>query len=331
MVVFAKGTTVKGTYLGSSCGDVCYMHFKTSKGDKHFYGYIEDYKNVKKGHSYLVTYEKMSPMVAEVGKINVQGIVKIKPAGKSAAKRKKRKGSAAKRPSWCPNARTYVEKHICRNPKMYELEAALLESLRHAKKGKSKSAQKAITRSQRSWIKERERACKRQGDGCIIRYFENRIAFLQGKGGTSHASAKQSSGKGGKDLKNMTYIVNREAVRLRNGKYKRGYDTVDFIKVLAKGDLNGDGKRDYVVLLVTGGGGSGIFDEMAVVLQTKNGLRALPAISLGDRVQLRSTKIKNRQIVVDVTEHGPNDPACCPSKKARHYYKISGNRVVKLR
>ncbi|OYZ23353.1 MAG: hypothetical protein B7Y23_10225 [Sulfurovum sp. 16-42-52] len=75
---FAKNITIKGTYVGSNCGDLCYMNFKTSKGVVNLYGYVEDYKNVKKGNIYTVTYEKMKVEIAELGKINVKGIISIK-------------------------------------------------------------------------------------------------------------------------------------------------------------------------------------------------------------------------------------------------------------
>ena len=75
---FAKNITIKGVYTGSGCGDLCYMNFKTSKGVVNLYGYIEDYKNVKKGKAYTITYEKMQVEVAELGKINVDGITSIR-------------------------------------------------------------------------------------------------------------------------------------------------------------------------------------------------------------------------------------------------------------
>lgn len=76
--IFAKNITIEGTYTGSECGDLCYMNFKTSKGIVNLYGYVEDYKNVKKGKKYTITYEQMQIEVAELGKINVNGIVNIK-------------------------------------------------------------------------------------------------------------------------------------------------------------------------------------------------------------------------------------------------------------
>ena len=328
-VISAKGTTIKGTYQKSECGDLCYMFFKTDIGLIHLYGYVEDYKNIKKGRSYLVTYEKMSPMLADVGKISVKGIVQIKPI---AQKIVKNKDSKVDKPSWCKSARTYIEKNICSNPELWRLEAVLLKSYRSAKEGKSSSGQKSIRNSQRKWIKKRNRMCTGNGVDCIARYYRKRISALGEMVDLAPAPVKKGGSHIDK-LKNMIYHVDGKRISLVHGKYRSSSGwTVSFNKLLSKGDLTGDGKTDYAVMLVSGGGGSGIFSDMAVVIQTKNGLRALSnAVSLGDRVQIRSTKIKNSKVMMNVIEHGPNDPMCCPSKKTTHLYKVSKQRLIKLR
>lgn len=320
-VIFAKGTTIQGTYIGSNCGDLCYMGFQTSKGTIHLYGDIEEYKNVKKGHSYLVTYEKMSPMVADIGEIDVEGIVGIKPAN---SKPSKKNTLSVAKPSWCDNAQSYVEKHICKNPDLYKLEADLLQSYRTAREGKNKSQETTLKKSQRNWIKERAKVCKSKGDTCIAKYYKQRIATLNDMSASEGIVLK---------LKNITYNLDGKRISLLDGKYKSDkYSTVSFAELLAKGDLNGDGKEDYVVLLVSNGGGSGIFPDITVVMQTKNGLNALPnTIPMEDRVQINSTTISNEKIIMKVTEHGPNDPACCPSKKATRLYRVVKDNIVKLR
>jgi hypothetical protein len=51
----AKTYTTKGIYTGSVCGDLCYMNFKTNRGNLSLYGYVEDYKNIHKGRKYKIT------------------------------------------------------------------------------------------------------------------------------------------------------------------------------------------------------------------------------------------------------------------------------------
>ena len=74
----AKTYTIKGTYTGSRCGDLCYMNFDTEWGNVSLYGYAEDYKNIYKGRKYKVDYVKnMKIEIAELGELKVKGITKI--------------------------------------------------------------------------------------------------------------------------------------------------------------------------------------------------------------------------------------------------------------
>jgi len=74
----AKTYTIEGTYLGSRCGDLCYMNFETEWGKVSLYGYVEDYKNIQKGKKYKVDYEKnIKIQMAEMGELEVKGITKI--------------------------------------------------------------------------------------------------------------------------------------------------------------------------------------------------------------------------------------------------------------
>ena len=77
-VALQANTTMKATYEGSNCGDLCYMNFKTDKGTVSLYGYIEDFKGVKEGKSYIVTYERIKIEVVDLGKLEVNGVVDIK-------------------------------------------------------------------------------------------------------------------------------------------------------------------------------------------------------------------------------------------------------------
>jgi len=240
------------------------------------------------------------------------------------------------KPLWCNGARSYVEEHICRNPDLYSLDASLMKSYGNAKAGKNTREQKSIKNSQRQWIKERARSCKGRGDSCIARFYRERISILDSMASSTDAPIRRDKSIEGK-LKNMTYDdVNGERIPLVNGEYARGQGmdtvTVSFLGIYGTGDLNANGKEDYAVLLMGDGYGSGRFFYLAVVMQTKNGLHVIPhTYYLGDRVGVGSGKIQEGKIIVPMTEHGSNDPACCPSKKVIRYYKVSRGRIVKLR
>lgn len=76
--------------------------------------------------------------------------------------------------------------------------------------------------------------------------------------------------------------------------------------------LPGD-QQEAAVVFVYNGGGSGWFYELTVLTKRNGKLTQLGCTELGDRVQIDAMEIKNKQIVLDVTTHGPDDPACCPT------------------
>ncbi len=76
--VYAKPITDVGVYVGSECGDACYMNFKTSKGTLTLYGYVEDYKNVKEGKKYTIVHEKTTVQIPELGAMKVDAVKSIK-------------------------------------------------------------------------------------------------------------------------------------------------------------------------------------------------------------------------------------------------------------
>jgi hypothetical protein len=87
----AKTYTTEGVYTGSRCGDLCYMNFKTNRGNLSLYGYIEDHKNVYKGKKYKITYKtNVKIAVAELGKIKVNDLIKIIPISQKKTSSKKK-------------------------------------------------------------------------------------------------------------------------------------------------------------------------------------------------------------------------------------------------
>ena len=133
-------------------------------------------------------------------------------------------------------------------------------------------------------------------------------------------------------LANMTYISeltpSGEAT-LVDGKYE---DTENRILVtlatepIAYGTL--DGQDAAAVLIVENGGGSGIFVNLAVVVDQDGTPVNVASTLLGDRVDVTSLAIENDQVSVEMVQQGPNDPMCCPTELVRVNYTLDGDQLV---
>lgn len=96
----------------------------------------------------------------------------------------------------------------------------------------------------------------------------------------------------------------------------------------AFGDMNGDGAVDAAVILVTDPGGSGVFFDLAAVINNNGAPRHVATALLGDRIRIRSFAIEAGQIRLEMLTHGPNDPMCCPTRIMRATYALAGNSLI---
>jgi hypothetical protein len=97
-----------------------------------------------------------------------------------------------------------------------------------------------------------------------------------------------------------------------------------------RGDLNQDGTADAVVVFVYEGGGSGVFNYLAAVLNERGEPRHVATVRLGDRVEIRSLSLKNGRITVRLVVQGDDDPLCCPSVRVERVFKLVGDKFVEL-
>jgi heat shock protein HslJ len=94
------------------------------------------------------------------------------------------------------------------------------------------------------------------------------------------------------------------------------------------GDLNGDGSNEAVVLLWRSGGGSGAFSYLAVMGRSDGEVKNLATAEIGDRVKLRSGRIDDGLIILDVLQQGKGDAACCPMQLATRTWSMVGGQLV---
>jgi heat shock protein HslJ len=80
------------------------------------------------------------------------------------------------------------------------------------------------------------------------------------------------------------------------------------------GDLDGKSPDEAVAMLWETAGGSGVNSYVAVVARRDGEAVNIGTALVGDRVQLRAGRIRDKQIELDVVQQGPSDAACCPSE-----------------
>jgi heat shock protein HslJ len=128
-----------------------------------------------------------------------------------------------------------------------------------------------------------------------------------------------------------------ERLRMRNGRWEGppaapGSATVPRAQVhtelIARGDLDGDGAEEAVVLLEHDPGGSGSFLHVAVVTRREGRPVMLASRLVGDRVQVRSLAVRGREIVLEAVRAGPSDAACCPGELATLGWTVQRRRLV---
>ncbi len=91
---------------------------------------------------------------------------------------------------------------------------------------------------------------------------------------------------------------------------------------MAFGRLAGNAVDAAAVVLATNSGGSGVFIDLAIVIDQAGTPVNLANFPLGDRVKVEAVAIQNGEVVVQMVAPGPNDPMCCPTQKVTKHFKL---------
>lgn len=100
---------------------------------------------------------------------------------------------------------------------------------------------------------------------------------------------------------------------------------VELDPLSARGDLDGDGREDLIVLMITSSGGTGVFRDLYLLRRDAGGqLSISPPAFLGDRVDVNALRIDRGEVVVDLVVQGENDPLCCPTQAVTYRFRLAG-------
>ncbi|MBC7361986.1 MAG: hypothetical protein H5U06_06865 [Candidatus Aminicenantes bacterium] len=88
---------------------------------------------------------------------------------------------------------------------------------------------------------------------------------------------------------------------------------------------------DAAVILVANYGGSGFFYELTALINDGAAFHQTNSLELGDRVKIVKLRIDQGKIIINMLTHGPNDPSCCPSKKAVLFFKLRNGQLSEIK
>ncbi|MDD4531668.1 MAG: hypothetical protein PHH21_03120 [Candidatus Pacebacteria bacterium] len=138
------------------------------------------------------------------------------------------------------------------------------------------------------------------------------------------------------DPLNATYVIDGEKIDLKDGKSETqivpGSASKEITSVLwtpTKGDLDSDGKDDYVMILTRNSGGSGTFYYVVAGLSSNKGIIGTNEIFLGDRIAPENISITDGMILINYAERKPDDPFTIqPSVGVSKYLIIKDGQLI---
>jgi dienelactone hydrolase len=140
-------------------------------------------------------------------------------------------------------------------------------------------------------------------------------------------------------LRNLEYTISihqGRKVRLEDGRFSIESPAPERLLVLASdsvafGDVDGDGDKDAGIVIVSQTSGTGVFCDL-VLVRNIDGL-ASPGLGspLGDRVKVESLRIGDGEIRVQLIQHGPDDPMCCPTERATRRFVLDGDTLAEVK
>lgn len=132
------------------------------------------------------------------------------------------------------------------------------------------------------------------------------------------------------DVRNMTYMIDGTSITLIDGVAQSAIEnsSAKHITAVLEGpafaDLNGDGKKDGLVILRDSAGGSGTFYYAAAVLTNGSTSKATNAVLLGDRVRIKELSIIGGVATVTILDRASGESmTTAPSVSKTLSFKVT--------
>lgn len=134
------------------------------------------------------------------------------------------------------------------------------------------------------------------------------------------------------DPEDETYLIDETLISFTDGFFE-GPVTPDSVAVerwqiskKAAGDLSGDAKTDWAVVLFGNTGGTGTFYYLAVIV---NSGESVPAVFLGDRISISSLIVEGGIIRLVYEERDEGEPlATEPTVEKKALYRLEAGKLV---
>lgn len=162
---------------------------------------------------------------------------------------------------------------------------------------------------------------------------ENVLDCFKTKGGNIYTCLPAAN------LESITFkskVYQSEPVALARGEYRASAAPDSASEVVVKltdkrvfGVLNG--KTVGVVVVMTTLGGTGMFYELALLIESVESMQGwtnTDTVLLGDRVKVHSLAIERDHITIVMTMHRPQDAMCCPTLTVIKRFAIRSDRLV---
>lgn len=139
-------------------------------------------------------------------------------------------------------------------------------------------------------------------------------------------------------LRNLSYNgIYEEPVKLEDGLFEgppfveggSSRSRVELAEGLhASGVIDEGGATGVAVFLTESSGGSGTNTFLALIKDVDGEPQNVATTLIGDRVEIRSLSLEEGSLVLELVVAGPDEPACCPTRKIEKTYRLDGEALV---